>query len=142
MPEKPETTITNPAETMRDVMADLGHHDAIFTPGELDLSRAYMITVPDGRRVEDLTINIRNAAEYLNPTRRKGTARMADLQSLIGWANRFKGETSALFALPDMAAPTLTCIADYHAGGPGNTVAIYGDPTARHCHHRAGYAKE
>lgn len=53
--------------------------------------------------------------------------------------NRFKGPTSALFAKPDLQAPTITCIADYHAEGPADQADVTGDPTARHCHHRAIY---
>jgi len=131
--------LANPAETMRDVMADIGHHDPIDTPDGLDLTRPHLITLPNHRKVEDLTDKHRSAAEYLKPARRKGTARFDDLQSLIVWSNRFKGETSALFAKPDMKAPTLTCIADYHAQGPVDQDAATGDPTARHCHHRAIY---
>ncbi|WP_231582131.1 DUF2303 family protein [Puniceibacterium sp. IMCC21224] len=86
-----------------------------------------------------MTSHHRAAAEYLKPARRKGTAHLSDLGSLITWANRFKGETSVLFGKPDLTAPTLTCVADYHANGPVDTTAPGGDPTARHCHHRAIY---
>ena len=143
MATNPENNImysqANPAETMRDVMANIGRHDPVDTPDGLDLTKAHLITLPDHRKVEDLTSKHRDAAEYLKPARRMGTAHLADLQSLIAWSNRFKGETSALFAKPDMSAPTLTCIADYHAGGPVDQANTKGDPTARHCHHRAIY---
>jgi uncharacterized protein YfdQ (DUF2303 family) len=137
--EIPSHPLTNSAETMRDVMADIGHHDPIDTPEGLDLTKTHLITLPEHRKVEDLTGKHRDAAEYLKPARRKGTARFDDLQSLIDWSNRFKGETSALFAKPDMANPTLTSIADYHAQGPVDQSDATGDPTARHCHHRAIY---
>ncbi|WP_065332298.1 DUF2303 family protein [Tritonibacter mobilis] len=39
----------------------------------------------------------------------------------------------------DLAAPALTCIADYHESGPIDVTSVEGDPTARHCHHRAIY---
>ncbi|MGR3375592.1 DUF2303 family protein [Salipiger abyssi] len=133
------TTLNNPAETVRDIMADISHHDPIPGPKELDLSKPHLITVPEKRRVENLTLMHRSAAEFLKPARRSGTARFADLQSLIAWSNRFKGETSALFANPDMEAPTLTCIADYHAAGPVDVTTATGDESARHCHHRAVY---
>lgn len=131
--------LENPAETMRDVMADIGHHDDINTPTDQDHTKAHLITLPNHRKVEDLTDKHREAAEYLKPARRKGTARLDDLQSLISWAERFKGDTSVLFAKPDMARPTLTCIADYHAQGPVDQADPNGDPSARHCHHRAIY---
>jgi hypothetical protein len=143
MVDKPDFTeahpLENPAETMRDVMADIGHHDPIETPEGFDLTKAHLVTLPKHRVVEDLTEKHRKAAEYLKPARRKGTARFDDLQSLIAWTNRFKGSTSALFAKPDMTAPTLTCVADYHAQGEADHASSTGDPTARHCHHRAIY---
>jgi hypothetical protein len=133
------TLIPSGLEVMRDVMADLGHHDEIKRPAHFDFEDAHMITLPNHRKVEDLTEAHRKALEYLKPARRKGTARLTNLQSLIAWANRFKGDTSALFANPDMTAPTLTCIADYHAEGAIDVDSPAGDETARHCHHRAVY---
>lgn len=129
----------NPAQTMREAMEKLGHHDPIDTPAGFDLTKSHLVTVPDHRTVKDLTSDHRAAAQFLKPARRTGTAKLKDLASLIGWANRFKGETSALFANPNMAAPTLTCIADYHASGPVDVTNTAGDATARHCHHRAVY---
>jgi hypothetical protein len=131
--------LQNPAETMRKVMEDIGHHDPVKLPENLDLTKAHLISMPSHRKTQDLTNEIRSAAEYLKPTRRKGTAKLDDLQSLIDWSIRFKGETSALFALPDMTAPKLTCVADYHAGGAIDPTSSTGDPTARHCHHKAVY---
>ena len=129
----------NAAETMRDIMADIGHHEAIDAPGDLDLTKAHLVTLPNHRKVENLTQHHRSALEYLKPARRSGTAKLKDLDSLILWANRFKGETSALFANPEMSAPSLTCIADYHGAGPIDPLSPTGDPSARHCHHRAVY---
>lgn len=129
----------NPAETMRDVMADLMHHTIVDADPEWNPSAADLITVPEKRRVVDVSAHRRDALEFMKPARRKGTARFADLQSIIAWANRFKGETSALFANPDMSAPTLTCIADYHAAGEVDVTTATGDASARHCHHRAIY---
>lgn len=129
----------NPAETVRDVMADIGHHDEIETPTGMDLTKPHLITIPNHRKVQNLTPEHRSALEYLKPARRKGTATLDDLASIIAWANRFKGDTSALYAKPDMSAPMLTCIADYHAEGPADVENTEGDPSARHCHHRAVY---
>ncbi len=139
MAEKPIYTMENPAQTMRDVMEEIGGSEHIAAPTDFDLTKAHVITIPEKRTVADLTKYHRDAAEYLKPARRKGTARFDDLESLIMWANRFKGETSALFAKPDMTAPTLNCIADYHAQGPVTVNTQTGDPTAMHCNHRAIY---
>ncbi len=129
----------NPAVTMRDVMKEIGKHDTILVPGDLGLTTSHLITVPTHRHVQDLTDIHRKAMEYLKPARRNGTARLDDLRSFIDWTNRFKGETSALFANPDINAPTLTCVADYHAAGAATYDPETGDPTARHCHHRGVY---
>lgn len=129
----------NIAETVRELMADIGRHERIDKPADFDFNQAHLVTLPNHRSVDDLTGRHRAAAEFLKPARRKGTAHFADLQSLVIWANRFKGETSALFAKPDMRAPTLTCIADYHAEGAADPLNANGDPTARHCQHRAVY---
>ncbi|KAB6714300.1 DUF2303 family protein [Roseobacter sp. TSBP12] len=129
----------NPAETMRKVMEDLGHHMPIEFPKEVDFTKPVAVAVPKGRDINYLTQAIRDSAEFLKPARRKGTAKLSDLDSLITWANRFKSDESVLFANPDMTAPKLTCIADYHAMGPVDVTSTSGDPTARHCHHRAIY---
>lgn len=136
----PEDSAKSAAEIIRNVMQTIGHHEPVETPNDFDLTMPHLVAVPQHRKVEDLTQMHRAALEYLKPARRKGTARLDDLKSLIEWANRFKGDTSALFANPDMDAPTLTCIADYHAAGPANPTDPQGEDTARHCHHRATYA--
>src|SRR5690606_12906176 len=115
------------------------HHDPIDKPEDFDFTKAHLVSMPAKRDITDLTLYHREAAQYLKPARRRGTAHFADLASLNTWANRFKGETSVLFASPDMRAPTLTCIADYHAEGPADPDNPQGDPTARHCQHRAVY---
>lgn len=137
--ESPQIQMSTEGEVVRDLMADIGHHDPIETPEGLDLTKPHLITRPHHRMVENLFDQHQEAAEFLKPARRKGTARFADLQSIIAWANRFKGDTSALFANPDMSAPTLTCIADYHAAGAVDVSTATGDASARHCHHRAIY---
>jgi hypothetical protein len=101
--------------------------------------QAHLITLPKDRVIQSVGAEVRAAVEYFKPFRRAGTAQLRDLQSLIDWANRFKGDTSALFAQNDMAAPSLTVISDYHAAGPVTVDDPDGDPTARHCHHRAIY---
>jgi uncharacterized protein YfdQ (DUF2303 family) len=129
----------NVAQTMSKVMTDLGHHHEIAAPEGFDLTKTHLVTVPEGRKVQDLTAHHRAAIEFLKPARRQGTARLEDLQSLIDWSLRFSGDTSALYAKPDLKAPTITCIADYHASGAADPLSLTGDPSARHCHHRAIY---
>ena len=139
-PEANPDTPQNVAETMRDVMIKFGEIEHICAGSREDvLTRTSHVAVPNGRTIHDMTEAHRRAAEYLRPARRRGTARLKDLDSLVAWANRFKGAESALFAQPDMRAPTLTCIADYHAGGAPDQENSEGEATARHCHHRAVY---
>lgn len=129
----------NPAETMRKVMDEIGHADAISFAEHHKHGEPFLVSVPKGREVHNLTAALQAIAERVKPFHRKGTAHLETLQSLVDWANRFKGETSALFANPDMTAPSLTCIADYHAGGAPVIDADLGDESARHCHHRGSY---
>lgn len=127
------------AYIVRDIMQNFGACNTIAPPEGYDLSTPHLVDMPTFRNTVDLSKFHREAAEFFKPLRRKGTAQLADLQSIIDWANRFKGDTSALFANPDMSAPTLTCIADYHAAGSVDVTTLTGDETARHCDHRALY---
>lgn len=96
-------------------------------------------SVPENTKTVDLTNEMDKLATKLQPWRRTGTAKMFDLQSLIIWANRHKGDTSALFA-EISHTPSLTCIADYQAEGPAVMDATSRDPKASHNRHRATYA--
>lgn len=131
-------TTENIAQTLRDVIAEQA--ECSFLTGEDTLNSAWVLSVPTGRRVEDITDKIRTAAQYLKPARRKGRAQLATLQSLIDWANRFKGETSILYADPNRAKPSLTCIANYHGAGEAMQDDATADPAANHADHRGIYA--
>lgn len=137
--DDPEFERHNIVETAVETMMKYVPNQPIPAPADHDLTKAHIIDKPAFRQIDDLTENHRRAAEYLKPARRKGTAQLCDLQSLIAWTNRFKGENSVLFAKPDLAAPRLTCVADYHLEGPAQIDVQTGDPSARHCHHRAIY---
>ncbi|WP_306155427.1 DUF2303 family protein [Roseovarius sp. MMSF_3281] len=103
-------------------------------PGE-----AAIVAIPEGRTIKDLTPIFQGVAERYRPARRKGTCRLKDLQSLIDWTNRFKGEHSALFANPETENLSLTCVANYHASEPAATSNEAGEPGAAHCDHRGVY---
>ena len=137
--EKNET-FENPAQTMRDTMREIGLTELIDSPTDKgDLLSPWVVTIPTGRTIENLTQQRLEAAQLFKPLRRKGTARLKDLDSLIAWANRFKGDSSVLFSDPDQSNPTLQCIANYHGAGPSNSDGSSGDSTAEHCDHRAVY---
>lgn len=130
----------NVAETVRDLMTNAQDISFITKPDpEQALTVPVIVSVPSGRKVEDITDSIRKAALYLKPARRKGTAKLATLKSLIDWANRFKGETSIIYANPDRAAPSLTCITNYHAAGKPTLDAATPDETANYGDHRGVY---
>lgn len=131
----------NVAETVRDLMADGADYSFITQPDpENGLTAPVLISLPTGRSVQDITDHLRKAQTHLKPARRTGTAKLATLQSLIDWSNRFKGPTSVLFANPDRSAPGLTCIADYHGAGEAQTDSTTPDPNANYGRHRGTYA--
>jgi len=131
----------NVAETMRKVMETLGMTHALDQPADANpLLEPILVSVPNGRKVENLTPYFVQALELTGPIQRKGTARLQDLQSLIDWTNRFKSKDSALFANADMKAPSLTAIADYHAAGPVTVMPPGRDEQARRRQHRGVYA--
>lgn len=121
--------------------------DATTTPS------LHIAALPSDMTKLDLTADLDKIATKLQPWRRTGTARLADLDSLITWANRHKGPTSALFAkvtsqqqkTPDgqvssILQPELTCIADYIGSGAPVIDATSRDPNSSHMQHRGTYA--
>lgn len=66
------------------------------------------------------------------PSRRKGTATLLDLDSLIAHVNRFKDGDTVLFAADNRANPSITAILDYHRAGA--------DAAPRFGEHRARFA--
>lgn len=90
---------------------------------------AAVIVVPEGKRVMSMKPFL---DEYQTaPERKKGTAELTTLISLVEHINRFKDEQSAVFALDDRSKPAITAVLDYHHAGTG---------TPRFGHHRAHYA--
>lgn len=131
----------NIAETFFERLPGTTAPVTICDPSDADSAPTvpHIITAPQGVNVHDLTQKWRDAQEWLQPMRRRGTAELHDLASVIAWANRHKGPSSVLFA--DVGAtPTLTCIADYHGAGEPVMDQLRRDPAASHCRHRATYA--
>jgi uncharacterized protein YfdQ (DUF2303 family) len=64
------------------------------------------------------------------PSRRKGTATLLDLDSLIAHVERFKDDDTVLFANDDRASPSLVAVLDYHHAGGGSD-ARFGEHRAR-----------
>lgn len=99
----------------------------------------HVAAVPKDMEVRSFAAELDALATKLQPWRRTGTAALSDLDSFIAWANRHKGDTSALFA-DTGAQPSLTCIADYLGAGAPVMDAHSRDPKASHMRHRATYA--
>lgn len=129
----------NPAETMRKVMEEYTAPIGVSPDGKFDPTFAYLVSSPGYRNTEDLTHKVREAAQYLKPLKRTGTARLDDLQSLIDWTNRHKGENSVMFTNGSAETPSITTIADYNLAGAASIDPKNGDPLARHGEHRAIY---
>lgn len=144
--EHPPTPGKNIAETLRETIEGNADFSFVTSPGLMDGGAQFapgmlaLISLPEKRRVEDLTGKYAAAAQLLKPWRRKGTARLMTLLSFTDWANRNKGETSVIFANPDTSAPSLTCITNYHGAGPAALDGTTPDATAQHGDHRGLYA--
>lgn len=128
----------NIAETLLAEMPRLGEVQTISVPTADTPEAPFIVAVPDGLRVEDFTSKHRAVLEALKPLQRTGKAVLADLDSLIAWTNRFKGEDSALFGQihPE---PKLISVIDYHGAGAPVVAPEAGDPTANYGRHRAVY---
>lgn len=129
----------NIAETIIETMRELGDVQPICTPdaGE-ELTVPTLVAVPSGLAVKDITEAHLAALTRLKPLRRTGTAHVADLDSFIGWVNRFKGSASVIFAQL-VPAPKLTAVIDYHAEGAPTLHAGSRDELANACKHRSVY---
>lgn len=123
--------ITGKDEPLQDIVID-AYADSLNTPV------AHVIAAPNDVQTIDLTEQVDRLATKLQPWRRTGTAQLSDLGSLIDWANRHKGDSSALFAETG-AQPRLTCIADYLGAGAPVMDHHSRDPKASHMRHRAVY---
>lgn len=102
----------------------------ILTAERGTILKAPFLVLPSGKKLESLKPLL---DEYLTqPERKKGTAKLTTLTSLIEHINRFKDGESAVFANDDRKAPSITAVLDYHQSG------ATGNP--RFGQHRAHYA--
>lgn len=114
MSEHDTTMAENPARTMRETLE--AHLPAKF----IEKGHAIFADVSAGRQLDNITaqvISAKRGLENLPPTRRRGTARLNTLDSLIGWANRFKGETSVLYLDSRRAQSASGFAAEMRSGG-------------------------
>lgn len=125
----------NVAETVARIMTDTAAPTVIRDGVD---GEPLLIAHTTAVKVTDMTESLTKAMAQFQPTRRKGTDTLTTLGSLIDWANRFKGESSVLFADKNPAAPSLVCIANYHNAGPANPSGR--DETASYGDHRGSYS--
>lgn len=131
-------TPKNIAETLLAELPRLGEIQPISMPTADEPEAPFIVAVPEGLRVEDLTSKHRAVVEALKPLQRTGKAVLADLDSLISWTNRFKGADTALFGQIH-PAPKLISVIDYHGQGAPVVAPEAGDPAANYGRHRAVY---
>ena len=140
MSEFEEIVSTDTAQIIRDTVEKLSKVAPIDTDQDRNNpSKAHLVSVPAGRRIEDVSDKINKASQTLKPFQKSGTARLQTLDSFIGWTNRFKGTGSVLFANANRQEPSLTSIIDYHEAGEADVGKLDQDPNARHCNHRGVY---
>lgn len=101
-------------EGLKDLAAYVAQNDAAARFDiQLGDSSIPFLVVPNTKKIESLKKTI---DEYRAvPERIKGSAKIVTIDSLIDHANKFKGETSALFANDEDCA--ITASYDYHGAG-------------------------
>lgn len=117
----------NIAETVHDITARL------CTPQPLMLDNGVqVVAVPEGITLESIKPY---GDEYrTQPERRKGTARLTEIESFIAHVNRFKDADSVLYSCDARENPSITAILDYHCAGEiSNAEPRFGE-------HRSHYA--
>ncbi|SIS98201.1 DUF2303 family protein [Paracoccus saliphilus] len=133
-----QDTPKNIAETVIEEMKRVGEVQFVSLPTAEAPETPYIVAAPEGMKLHDLTAQHRSVMEALRPLQRKGKAQLADLDSLIAWTNRFKGEATALFGQIH-PTPKMLSVIDYHGGGAPVIDPEGGDPSASHGRHTGVY---
>lgn len=131
-------TPKNIAETIIDEMRSHGELDIASMPTQENPLAPYIVSTPRDKVLHDLTDKIRASQQTLKPQQRTGKAQLADLDSLIGWTNRFKGPDTVIFGQIH-PSPRLVTVIDYHGQGAPINSATDADPLANYGRHRAVY---
>lgn len=110
-------------------------------------NEATALLVPDGLKLlptKPILDAFRN-----RPERREGTTILTTLESFIRWTNRHRADNSVIFAIDEMAKPSLTVVIDHDDAGPENghisppegdtDGAVNGAERAWHGKHRGVY---
>jgi uncharacterized protein YfdQ (DUF2303 family) len=126
--------VVPPASFVRDLAEQFQRFFGATTiPVETDAAK--LLLVPEGQRA----ISIKPFLDEFRsrPERRAGTAVVQSALAFAALVNRHKDTDSAIFALRDPKAPSLTAVIDYHKSGSDRE----GD-SARFCAHRVQYPCE
>jgi uncharacterized protein YfdQ (DUF2303 family) len=142
-PTKPTATALEPGalagcSTASDAAAAIDameryHGTELCSISRGDEKSAAVLVVPDGMSLHSIKSYLDENRE--KPERRKGTATLVDTASFVALINRFKSEHTAVYALPNRSAPSLTAVFDYHPAGGVSSVADW-------MGHRATYAPD
>ena len=106
--------------------------EVVKVKGQDGIPETEILILPDGQG----GLKAHGVKPYLDPylrrpERRVGTAKLTDLDSLIGHVNRFKDQGSALFAVDDRDAPAMIAVLNYHPQG-AESDPRFGDHQARY----------
>jgi uncharacterized protein YfdQ (DUF2303 family) len=93
--------------------------EELRSPDGVESEVAFIPTVDATGRI---TVRMESVAPFYEPyltqpKRRRGTANLGDLDSLIAHVNRFKDMDSVVFVNTDRDSPTITALLDYHRAG-------------------------
>lgn len=135
-----DTKVVSVGESTADLM-----RTAVEVAREFGTAKAVNATEPDTKTEGVFILDTHGGikplpASYFDeyrtgPKRLKGSAHHTRLESFIEHVNKFKTESSALFAVDNMKSPSLTAVLDYHVETANS---IHGDrPQAGFGEHRA-----
>lgn len=131
-------TPKNIAETVIEEMKRTQAVQIISQPSASDAELPFIVATANEMKLHDLTAQHRAVLEALKPMQRKGRASLTDIDSLITWTNRFKGDDTVLFG-QIQPTPKLISVIDYHGEGAPDPNAELGDPNANYGRHTGTY---
>ncbi len=113
-PDRPDTVADAVARIVRDHIRP----EVVTVKGQKGGPDTEVLVLPDGHG----GLKAHPVKPFLDPyrdkpERRQGTARLTDLDSLIGHVTRFKDAGSALFAIDNRGAAAIVAVIDYHPEG-------------------------
>lgn len=132
MPCTDETKRPSEADAVAQIVRDHIKPEVVTVHGQDGNPKTQILVLPDGQG----GLKAHGIKQYIDPyrqqpERRTGTAKLTDLDSLIGHVNRFKDKGSALFAIDNRDAPAIIAVLNYHPEG-SESDPRFGDHKARY----------